>query len=100
MRVTLGRISGKVQYTKSLYRANIHTSDLIEANLSRGPLDMVEVEERKLKEREEAVRGQEERDKRSGKFKPNKKKDHDDVRKKDDIEDMVKPKEQRRENKK
>lgn len=100
MRVTLGRISGKVQYTKSPYRANVHISDLIEANLSRGPLDMVEAEERKLKEREEAVREQEERDKWSGKFKPNKKKDHDDVRKKDEIEDMGKPKEQRRENKK
>ncbi len=37
---------------------------------------MVETEERKLKEREEAVRKQEEQDKRNGKFKPNKKKDH------------------------
>lgn len=43
---------------------------------------MVETEERKLKEREEAVRKQEEQDKRSGKFKPNKKKDHDVVPKK------------------
>jgi len=37
--------------------------------------DMVETEERKLKEREEAVRKQEEKDRRNGKFKPNKKKD-------------------------
>lgn len=44
---------------------------------------MVEVEERKLKEREEAVRKQEEQDRRNGKFKPNnKKKDHNDVPKK------------------
>lgn len=61
---------------------------------------MVEAEERKLKEREEAVREQEERDKRSGKFKPNRRKDHDDVpKKKDEIEDKSKA-EQGRENKK
>lgn len=40
---------------------------------------MVEAEERKLKERGEAIRKQEEQDRRNGKFKPNKKKHHDDV---------------------
>lgn len=61
---------------------------------------MVEAEERKIKEREEAVREQEERDRRSGKFKDNKKKNHADVRRKDGEEgDRGKP-EQKRENKK
>lgn len=64
------------------------------------PLDMVETEERKIKEREEAVREQEERDRRSGKFKHNKKKNHDVVRRKDgEEEDKGKP-EQKTGNKK
>lgn len=86
------------RYTNRFIVPNLHTNDSIVANLS-GALDMVEAEERKIKEREEAVRQQEERDKRDGKIKHNKKRDHDDVRNKDEIENKGKP-EQRRENKK
>lgn len=52
---------------------------------------MVEAEERKIKEREEAVREQEERDKKTGKINHNKKKEHDDVWKKAESEAKGRP---------